>query len=147
MTIRLITISETSPASASTVVGTTYGGLGIFSALHIDANLLGGTGGVLDVYLQRKIADDIWVDWCHFTQAAAATAVRRSFYCSNGFVNPDAVSSEAVGFGTNSTPSVALAAAKFIGGHPGDAIRTVYVAGASTSAGAAQKIYITGFLP
>ncbi len=131
-------ITATSPAAASTVVHTeTFQGLDKYTWFMIDADLQGATGGTLDVYLQRKLATNVWRDWVHFTQlAAGASAVK---YC----VTP--LSTNAifiVGGGTDAAPGVALAANTNVGGHPGEIVRIVFVAGASTSAGAAQTIRI-----
>ena len=134
---KTFTISDTTPASASTAVGDVINGLAYFDEVTIHASLVGATGGTLDVYLQRKIAADTWVDWCHFAQlASGASAVRFTVPMSN----PATSATVAVGIGTDAAPGVALAANTFIGGHPGNTVRAVYVAGASTSAGAAVVI-------
>jgi hypothetical protein len=133
------TISDTSPSSASTAVGDSIGGLTAFSEIHIEADLVGATGGTLDVYLQRKLADNLWRDWIHFTQiASGGAAVKYSARSQN------ATGITAVGGGTDASPGVALAASGIIGGHPGATIRAVYVAGTSTSAGAAVTIRVYG---
>ncbi len=146
MSCKVFIISDTSPSSATTTVGDTATAsdnatfLGVFDWFTIDATLTGGTGGTLDVYLQRKVTDDVWADWLHFPQlAAGASAIR---YCANTGAS---TSITTVGGGSDASPGVALAANTFIGGHPGFAVRSVYVAGASTSAGAAQVIRITGW--
>ena len=135
-------ISGTTPASASTVIGAVVNGLDRFDSFLIDADLVGATGGVLDVYLQRKVADNVWRDWLHFPQlGAGAAAVRYSVTTSPGIANTIL----AVGTGTDSAATPALAANTFVGGHPGYAVRAVYVAGASTSAGAVVSILIRGW--
>lgn len=142
MSSNLFTITGTTPASASTAVGAVVSGLDRFDAFSIDADLIGATGGVLDVYLQRKITDNVWRDWLHFTQLTAGNAaVRYSVSTSPGIANTIV----AVGTGTDSAATPALAANTFIGGHPGNFVRAVYVAGASTSAGAAVSILIRGW--
>jgi hypothetical protein len=45
--------------------------------------------------------------------------------------------------GTGTSP--VLAANTFLGGHPGNQVRALYVAGAGTAAGAAQSIEITAW--
>lgn len=131
-----------SPAIASTAIDpTVVYGLARFSSVRIDAFLVGATGGVLDVYLQRKLGANAWADYCHFAQlAAGATAVR---YSVTGMQVNSTTIVTANG-GTDAAPAVALSAATFLGGHPGDAIRVVYVAGAGTSAGAAITINVIG---
>lgn len=140
--IKTFTISATSPAAASTVVGTPAYGLADYEFFRIDAALVGATGGTLDVYLQRKIDTDVWADWLHYTQlAAGGAAVKWTALAGNPSLSTVLTSS--FGIGSDSTPAVGLAANTFLGGHPGQAIRPVYVAGASTSAGAAVLIYLT----
>lgn len=137
MSLRTFTIAETTPAAASTVVGGVVAGLGNYQFVRIDADLIGATGGTLDVYLQRLIKPGSWADWIHFAQlAAGASAIRYSAIAWHGLSTTITTSNR----GTDATPSVSLAAATFLGGHPGDVVRAVYVAGASTSAGAAISI-------
>lgn len=134
------TITATSPASASTAVAVaTVSSLDDYAEIAIEADLLGATGGTLDVYLQRKIANDLWRDWAHFTQlAAGAAAVKYALRSSTDNTI------RAVGGGSDASPGVALAANTCAGGHPGTELRVVFVAGASTSAGAAQTIRVYG---
>lgn len=142
MSQKLWTISGTSPAAAGTAqLGTAATGVSEYREVTVFANLIGATGGTLDVYIQRRVDKDVWRDWCHFAQlASGASAVVTT-------VAPSLVATGAavvVGTGTDATPAPALAAATFLGGHPGDHIRVVCVAGASTSAGAAIAIRILG---
>lgn len=141
------TIADTTPASASTAVGSSAYGLSRYRCIRIEANLIGATGGALDVYLQRKLDDNLWADWCHFAQIAAAGAAVR-YTLTADIVNATAGAITATTTsGNDATPSVTLAANNFLAGHPGDAIRAVYVAGASTSAGAAARFTIIGIGP
>lgn len=139
-TYRLLgTISDISPASASTAAGDTVSGLNAFNEIHVEADLVGATGGTLDVYLQRKVGTNAWRDWIHFPQlASGAAAVKYAARSQN------ATGITVVGGGTDASPGVALAANTIIGGHPGTDVRAVYVAGASTSAGAAVTVRIYG---
>jgi hypothetical protein len=142
MAIKTFTISETSPAAASTAAGTPISGLSDFEFFRIDAALVGATGGTLDVYLQRKIDTNVWADWLHFTQiASGGAAIKWTALAGNPTLSTSLTST--FGIGTDAAPGVALAANTFLGGHPGQAIRPVYVAGASTSVGAAVLIYVT----
>lgn len=136
-------VAATSPASESVATAGTIRGLEGYDSLHIDADLVGATGGTLSVFLQRKIADDVWVDWARFPDLAAeASATNYSVWATTATTNGSAV---AVGYGTDSTPAApTIAANTFIGGPPGEELRVVFSAGASTSAGAAQTIRITG---
>jgi hypothetical protein len=134
--------SETTPSVASTAVGFTLGQLSRYRGLRIEAFLIGATGGTLDVYLQRKLGPNAWTDWCHFAQlASGAGAAKLTLSCDHA--NSTSITA-AANVGTDAAPGVALAAGTFVGGHPGDTIRAVYVAGASTSAGAALAFHITG---
>lgn len=137
-------ISETTPSSASTAAGTTIiKGLGDFSTLVVTAALVGATGGVLDVYLQTSHdGGTTWYDLMHFTQLTAGNAaVKKVQVLSRNSGTALTTSDITVGVGT--TP--ALAANSNAGGSWGDRIRALYVAGASTSAGAAITIDITGY--
>lgn len=133
------TIAEATPASASTAVAAKVAtGLDRFAYLMVDAELTGGTGGTLDVYLQRSVTKNdgttVWYDWAHFTQVAAGVTARYS-------LTPTA-SGGPVTVGKDTTP--ALAAGSCVGGHPGEALRAVFVAGAGTSAAGSVVINVTG---
>lgn len=147
-------LSGTSPATASTAVLASASGMGNHLAVRVDALLVGATGGALDVYIQRKVAPDLWVDWLHFPQlAAGASAIVYSATVQAGnlgsVVNntPSATLAAITTRGTDSTPSPGLAAGTIDLNHPGNQIRVVCVAGASTSAGAALRITVTGLGP
>jgi len=139
---KTFTIADTSPAAASTVAGSIITGLQFYPFLRIDARLVGAAGGALDVYLQRMIKPNAWADWIHFTQlAAAASAINYSAIVGPGLSTTITTSNR----GVDATPGVTLAGGNFVGGHPGDVVRAVYVAGVSTSAGAAVTIDIGGW--
>jgi hypothetical protein len=132
------TVTATSPAAASTVAATEgdFQNLKRFEHFIIDALIQGGTGGTLDIHLQRAVGAT-WVDWFHFTQFAAGAAQIRVTFDST-----TAVATLPTTVGADLTP--ALAAATLAGSHPGDKVRIVFVAGAGTSAGTAQTISISG---
>lgn len=137
------TVTATSPAIASTAVAAaSFKGDMLRKAdlLVIDANLLGGTGGTLDVYLQRKVATDAWVDWIHFPQLAATVAKKYSVA-----ITGTGSTIVETGGGNDATPGVALAANAAVNVMPGDEVRVVFVAGASTSAGASNSVTITPY--
>lgn len=138
-TSKSFSLSSTSPSSATTAVGATVGDMGLCDSLYIYAELTGATGGTLDVYLQ--VSPDqgtTWVDYAHFAQIAGGAAVIKRVWCVSRGAQQTTVTT--VGSGT----SPALAANTIIGGEFGDRMRVVYVAGAGTSAGAAQVITILG---
>jgi hypothetical protein len=137
-------LSGTSPAAAGNSVLATQHGLARYNALQIDAVLLGATGDVIDLYLQRRVASGVWLDWLHFAQLAAGAGATYSSYAGDNAPNANVTT---VGQMSDdlSVGAFALPAGVFVGGLPGDAIRLCAVAGAATSAGAVQKVTITGF--
>lgn len=136
------TVTLTSPAAASTTVGATIFAGSTLNAdkLVIDATLIGGTGGTLDVYLQRKLASNSWADWVHFPQIAAGTTKRYSLA-----ITGEGTSIVEVGGGTDAAPGVALAANVAVNVIPGGDVRVVFVAGVGTSVGASNTIKITPY--
>jgi len=135
-------ITFTSPATATTAIseaGALWTNLHEWDWFTLIGRLAGATGGALDVYLQSEIYDGVWVDWVHFKQVAAAAAAAYHSFDSMMAESATIVT----GGGNDSTPGVALAAGKMAFAHPGKRIRVVSVAGAGTSAGAAQALYLT----
>lgn len=140
MSLKELLLQDTSPAAASTVASTVglVTGLDQFDWFTIDALLQGGTGGTLDVYLQRFVASlNEWRDWIHFAQlASGASAVRYVLDSSWG-------QSGIVTVGQGTSPVIAVATQANL--HPGQKARLLFTAGASTSAGAVQKVVLTGW--
>lgn len=136
------TITVTSPGAPGTVVSSSFKGdmLRRADMLIIDAALLGGTGGTLDVYLQRKLATNEWVDWVHFPQLAAGATKKYSVA-----VTGKQATIVDVGGGTDASPGVTLAANTVVDVIPGDDVRIVFVAGGGTTLGASNKITITPY--
>lgn len=111
-----------------------------YDSLRVVATLQGGTGGTLDVYLQTSVDGSSWYDYAHFAQMAdGAAQATRSFSVAR---SAQQTSITTVGVGA----SPALAANTVLGGDFGTQMRAVCVAGAGTSAGAAQTIAIVGTL-
>lgn len=135
--IKTFTISGTSPATASTAVLGTAVGLGNLESIKIVAELVGATGGTLDVYLQWSPNEGTtWYDYTHYSQlAGGASAVIQT-------VSSDIATTAPVTIGKNTTP--ALAANTHVGGLWGDRIRVLCVAGSGTSVGAALSFTIYG---
>jgi hypothetical protein len=138
-----IILSSTSPASATTVAGTFATGdatdpgsqpLAGYSSLRIEGTIQGATGGNLDVYLQCSYDNGTsWSDLVHFAQkTAGAGAVVYGVTLSRA--QGDALAT--IGKGT----SPALGSGTARAGCWGNAIRILYVAGSSTSAGATQTV-------
>lgn len=139
-------LSGTSPAAAGqAAVGNVAARLDDYDSFVVTAALIGATGGTLDVYLQRRVDDagTVWADWIHFPQLAAGAAAVK--YAAAALPVP-ATTATAIGTTANDgvTGAPALAANTVVGGHPGDAVRCVCVAGAATTAGAAVTVYIKG---
>jgi len=140
---KIFTIAETSPAAPGTVASSLLvNGLSGFDLITVDADLVGATGGTLDVYLQRLVGDPAtsttWNDWVHFPQLASGGAAIK-YTLGVGMLTPTAITV----VGRNLSP--ALAANNFIQTPPGERVRAVYVAGSGTSAGAALSITLTGW--
>lgn len=134
---KLFSITGTSPSSATTaVVGLSAIGTEMRNAseIKIVAELVGATGGTLDVYLQWTPDGTTWYDYCHFPQLAGAAAAVKYSTGSN-YPTPGITV-----IGKDSTP--ALAANTCVGGSVGNGLRCVCVAGVGTSAGAAVTINI-----
>ena len=137
--ISQVAITGTSPAAASTVAGATQEGLGEAVSLTIVATLAGATGGTLDVYLQTSYDDGTtWYDMAHFPQLAggAASSVRV------WHVTRQEPLSTLTTIGSALVPALA---ANTVLNHWGNKIRSVYVAGGGTSAGAAVNIKLAAF--
>ena len=104
----------------------------------VSARLAGANGGALDVYIQTSNnngAVGSWKDVVHFPQlAAAAAAIGYSVTLSHATGGSAPVVVNAV------DGTVALAANTVIPAALGNNLRVVFVAGAGTSAGAAQAI-------
>lgn len=118
-------LSETSPSAASTVAGTARAyGLAACEGLTVVGQLVGATGGTLDVYLQTAYdaADvaDASATWFDFAPAVSTVTT--------------------IGSGT----SPALAAATILGGSWGNRMRLLFTAGAGTSVGAATSVTLIG---
>lgn len=136
-TTQLFSLNFTSPAAASTVAQTPVRGFGPFRDLWIYAELTGATGGTLDIYLQTTYdGGTTWVDYAHFPQLAAGAGVILRTWAVSARAQQTTLTT--VGKGT----SPALAANTIVGGMFGDQFRVVAVAGAATSAGAAQVIQL-----
>ena len=153
MAIGQFVFSETSPAAPGTVAsskpvmgGPSDSAAGVafplrnYDSIEIEAELVGATGGPLDVYVQSSDDGIVWYDTVHFAQIlAAASAV---LYRTSLSRYATAATAPTV-VGKNLSP--ALAAGSAIQNGFGDHLRLVMVAGTSTSAGAAILVRLTGF--
>ena len=139
-----ITLTGTSPSSATTSAGTAVAIPMTFAGANkvvVDAVLAGGTGGTLDVYIQRQTGVDEWKDLIHFPQLAAGAS--KKYTC---VIADEAAAIVETGGGTTAAPGVALAANTVVNVIPQSNVRFVFVAGAGTSAGAAQTVKMLPYL-
>jgi len=146
--------SETSPAAAGTAPSSApvanaanylppgeAGPLDDFDSIGVTAELIGATGGTLDVYVQTSPDQGAtWGDKVHFSQllAGAAAVV---YHVSLG-ANAPATSNAPIVVGEGLSP--ALAVATVVQGLAFDRMRLVMVAGSGTSAGAAVVVKVAG---
>ena len=135
MSAATFSITGTTPAAPGTaVVGAAITWLDRYDVVRIAADLAGATGGPLDVYLQTSPNGGAnWYDYAHFTQLAAGAAATRFFVVPTPSNTISAVGKDLV---------PALAANTCVGGHPGERMRVVAVAGALTTAGAVATVYV-----
>jgi hypothetical protein len=155
--------SEQSPSAAGTATsknpvqnaaswcasGVAGGMLDDASSVDVVAQLVGATGGTLDVVIQvasgQKDATgaDVWVDAVHFaTLANGAAAVTYRAVLSQ-LSQP--TSSAPVVVGVDNSP--ALASGVIVQTMAFDRMRLFFTAGTGTTAGAAVKVYVTASLP
>ncbi len=131
------TISGTSPATPGTaVLGKPAPNLEGFDTITIVATLRGGTGGVLDIYLQFSPDGTKWFDWAHFAQLADGVSPATRVW---SVVRGTALATPAV-VGSEETP--ALAVNTFLATDWGTALRVLAVAGNQTTAGGVQQVVL-----
>jgi hypothetical protein len=156
MPIRTLIFNETSPSSATTVassqavqgsdlsVASGVAGIGLddYDTIDVYAQLQGATGGTLDVYLQVGVdqGGGTWVDAIHFPQLANGAAAVQ-YKCSLT-QRAQATTDNPIVVGSGLSP--ALAANTIVQGVAFDRARLVFKSGASTSAGATQKVWLVG---
>jgi hypothetical protein len=122
-------ILETTPAAPATTPSAFVVQVpGYASSVSVTAELVGATGGALDVYVQTKI-DGVWFDVLHFAQLAAGAAALKVA------ANITRHAAQAITtIGRDATP--ALAASGIVQGLLGESLRALYVAGVGTTVGA-----------
>jgi hypothetical protein len=120
------------------------GPLDDFDAVDLAIELVGATGGTLDVYVQSSLDQGLtWYDSVHAPQLAAGAGAVIYRTSLTHFAQP--ASAAPVAIGKNLSP--ALAANVAVQGGWGDRIRLVFVAGSSTTAGAAVKVTVAAQRP
>lgn len=133
-----ITADQTSPASATYQVGTAVPGMSKYKSIRFIADIVGGTGGTLDVILEQSADGITWYEFAHFPQLAAAVA--KSYVCSRGTTDLMKEVGKNNASGSTLASAMTLNAGDFDGGPWLDLIRVRYVAGAGTSVGGVQAI-------
>jgi hypothetical protein len=153
--------NETSPAAASTnaassqpVSGTSGVAAGVASSQMMDdgagvdiiAELVGATGGTLDVLIQIGTADGGWFDAVHFPQLAAGAAAV-IYRCNlSPLPTPGLAAAPSaptvVGSGVHAA-GAGLAANVVVQGLGFDRLRLLMCSGSGTTAGAAVRVYCT----
>ncbi len=128
------TITDTSPAAASTAAGASIlTGLDDATSIKILATIQGGTGGVLDIFLQGFDGTN-WFDVAHFAQLAdGAPAATLTLT-----LNRNEPQTTIIVIGLDLVPLLAVNTVAL--GDFSDQLRMVFIAGVGTSAGAAQTI-------
>lgn len=140
MYLRSLVITGTTPnaPAGGTVIGSPIvfcQFLDAVESVDVNADLVGATGGVLNLYLQTSTdAGVTWYDYAAFAQLASGAAASTVRF---GFTRGTALNTiVAVGKNLVAAPANALAAGTVVGGPFGDRMRLVAIAGASTTAGA-----------
>ncbi len=132
--IDLVTGADATSPGSNTHQETTAIRLPACRGFIILAELMGGTGGALDVLIEHSPDGVDWYEAIHFTQAAAATASFQHISRQQNTAGTTLV------VGKNNTTTMTLAASS-VGGPPLlPFVRVRYVAGVGTSAGATQRI-------
>jgi hypothetical protein len=139
--------NETSPSAPGTAAssqpvanaaswcpaGVAGGGLDDYDSIGIDCDLVGATGGTLDVYLQQSPDQGVnWYDVIHWTQLASGGAAVH--YSSP--ISQATTTTAPITVGKNLSPALASGTNSVVNGAFSDRMRLVMVAGSGTSAGA-----------
>ncbi len=112
-----------------------------YRSMCIESTLQGATGGALDVVIQVSYDKGVtWSEYVRYTQLAAAAA--SIVYVTTHSRAVGVAAPVVIGKGTTPTITVNTCRA----GEWGDRMRVLFVAGASTSAGAVQtiRVYLHG---
>lgn len=145
-----IKASVASPAAPGTlIVSPSLKGEMLYRAetLSIDALVTAGLGGTSDVYLQRRIDVNRWLDWIHFSTVGAGATLAATVIAdgSGNYNNPIVV----VGLSTDAVATPALAANGLANTLPTlspsvpSEVRLVLVAGVGTSAAGSVVLTIS----
>lgn len=129
----------TSPTTATgTVVTTPLTGFSGVTAMTFIADLIGCTGGSLDVGVQHSPDGVIWYDYVHFPQVAASAA--EALYSYAPAMNDSIVTIGKYVLAPASNVTIVLANGSVAGGHWFDQLRCIFVPNATITAGAVQSV-------
>jgi hypothetical protein len=137
-----ITVSGTTPASASTAVLGTGVSIDVqrYASLRFHFTTVGATGGTLDLYVQtRANGGTTWYDYAALAQIAGGAAAGKAVFAVSRMQQQTTINTT---IGVDLTPT--LTANTVLGGDFGQEIRIVAKAGAGTSVGAAISCEIFG---
>lgn len=136
---KIATVTVPAAASTTTIHTPVLDGLDVVDSMVILANLVGVTGGTLDVYLQVAPKEEaIWMDYAHFTQLGDGAAAITRAWSVTRFAQVTSIATVARG----DVP--ALAANTILGGDFGERMRIITVTGAGVSVGADITIRLIG---
>lgn len=130
-----VTADATSPAAAGAATTTPVTGFSRFKTISFIATIQGATGGILDIIVEHSPDGTNWYEYIHFVTQTAALAAASYTY-------GPALNDSLVQVGKNLTTTYVLGSGSVAGSHWFDQLRVRYIAGASTSAGAAQLISV-----
>lgn len=141
-TLDSFTITGATPAAAGSalVTGAVALGLAKYDWFEVDAVITAGTGGTLDIYIQRKVASDVWLEVAHFPQVAAAAT---KYYSAKSMAG--STITEVGKFNDAGTGTPVLAANSWVGGSLGDQIRIYATAGVGAAGAGSVTLYVRAY--
>ena len=136
---RTVTLTGTSPTSATTTAGTQQIDIGRSAQrIQLLASTLGATGGSLDLFVQTTDTPNTeasWVDFAHFDTISAAAAAAKQLLSTT----KQSQEQPPLVIGASTTP---LLDPGIVPGGWKRYLRLCFKANASTSAGAAQSVEV-----
>jgi hypothetical protein len=132
----VVLFTGTSPtAAAGCLVSAPQIGFSGDKAVTFIADVIGATGGTLDVGVQHSPDGVTWYDYVHFSQLAAAAAA--IVYHYSPALNDSITTIGKYVLAPASNTTITLANGSVAGGHWFDQLRCIFVPGAGTTVGAA----------
>lgn len=140
--LKILTFTVPDTASTTTIdTSNALTGLDAVDSMLIVADLVGATGGTLNLYLQvasGSEASPTWVDYLAFAQLASGASATTKVYAVSRHAQQTTATTVAVG----DTP--ALAAGSIVGGDFGERMRLVARTGSGVTAGCTITIRLIG---